>query len=80
MESTMEWCYGEVIRAIIYVVSSSGGEASFEKVASEFSSSAEYPEGARYDPVMFLDYIIEEWGSIFEKYSVVYNNGLFKVY
>ena len=80
MESTMEWSYGEVMRAIIFVVSSNGGEASFEKVAAEFSSSAEYPEGTRYDPVIFLDYIINEWYSVFDKYSILYDNGVFRVF
>ena len=80
MASTMDWLYGEIIRAIIFVVKSNGGQASFDKVASEFSSSAEYPEYLTYNPRDFLEYIVNERSSLFEIFSVVYTDGIFHVY
>lgn len=80
MASTMEWSYGEVIRAIIFVVQSNGGEASFDKVALEFSSSAEYPENLMYNPREFLEYIVNNWSDLFDKFSLVYTDGIFCVY
>ena len=80
MAETMDYCSGEVMRAIIFVVRSNGGEASFDKVASEFSSSAEYPEGITYNPREFLEYIVENKSAVFETYSIVNTDGVFKVY
>lgn len=81
MESTMEYCYGEVMRSIIYVVEQYGGEASFDTVASHFTSSPGYPEAGRtFCPREFLKYIVLNNSEIFGSFSVHYEEDVFSMY